>query len=53
MELSQKAKDVKNEYMRTYRAMHKEEQRIYFKEYRDAHKDQVKESNCKYWESKV
>ena len=32
MVLSQKDKDIKNEYMRTYRAMHQKEQKIYFKE---------------------
>ena len=53
MELTQQARDLKNTYMREYRAKNQEQQKEYMKKYRQDHKEEIKEYNNRYWERKL
>lgn len=53
MDLSIKAREVKNEYAREYRKKNRDRLKEYYKEYRAGHKEEVKEYNRRYWERKV
>jgi hypothetical protein len=53
MELAEKIRELKNEYMRDNYAKNKIARRAYKKTYRESHKEEAKASNDAYWERKA
>lgn len=51
--LSEAAREKKREYLRKYRADHKEELNQYLRNWRKENKDKVQEYENRYWEKKV
>ena len=53
MKMSEDAKEMRNKYYREYRLANAEKIREYNREWRKSHPDQIKENTARYWEKKA
>ena len=53
MALSDAARQAKNEYMRQYKAQHRDKEREYNRQWRAKNRDKIKRYQESYWERKA